>query len=118
MIESIYPKTYHRHTALPVLGPIVDDFAVWLSQCDYPVPTIRTMLGPIGRVDEWLTRRDIHDITELDALVLEACWKQFYRRSWAQGRSDSIFSAISTDSGRVRLTSWSTCAVPRPVLCA
>lgn len=87
MIESICPKTHHRHTALPVLGSIVDDFAGWLSQCDYPVATIRVMLGPIDRVDQWLTRQGIRDITELDALVLEACWRQFYRRSWAQGRT-------------------------------
>jgi site-specific recombinase XerD len=87
MIESICPQTYHRYTALPVLGPILDDFTVWLSQNDYPAPTIRTMLGPIGRVDEWLIHQGICDLTELDALILEACRTHFYRRSWSQGRT-------------------------------
>jgi integrase/recombinase XerD len=87
MIESICPKTYRRHTALPVLGSIVDDFAAWLSQCDYPLETIRVMLGPIDQVDQWLTHQGIRNITELDTLILEACWRRFYRRSGAQGRT-------------------------------
>jgi hypothetical protein len=81
MIDSICPKTHHQYTALPVLGSIVDDFAAGLSQCDYPLATMRVMLGPINQVDQWLTRQRIHDITELDAPVLEACRRQFYCRS-------------------------------------
>lgn len=85
MIESIFLKTHRRYAALPLLGSLVDDFAVWLSQCNYPCETLRVMLGPISQVDQWLRSQGIHDITELDAPILEACWRQFYRRSWAQG---------------------------------
>jgi integrase/recombinase XerD len=87
MLEMICPKTHHRYAALPLLGSLVDDFAVWLSQCDYRPDTIRVMLGPIGQVDQWLRRSGLHEITGLDAPILEACWRQFYRRNSAQGRT-------------------------------
>ena len=87
MLETMFPKTHHRYAALPLLGSLVDDFAVWLSQCDYRPETIRVMLGPIGQVDQWLQSSGLHDITGLDAPVLEACWRHFYRRNSAQGRT-------------------------------
>ncbi len=87
MLEMIFPKTHHRYAALPLLGSLVDDFAVWLSQCDYRPETIRIMLGPIGQVDQWLRSHGSHDLLELDASVLEACWRHFYRRNAAQGRT-------------------------------
>src|SRR5919109_584093 len=87
MLETIFPKTHHRYAALPLLGSLVDDFAVWLSQCDYRPETIRVMLGPIGQVDRWLRLSGLHDLTGLDVSSLEACWRHFYRRNAAQGRT-------------------------------
>ncbi len=85
MLEAIFPKTHHRYAALPLLGSCVDDFARWLSQCDYRPESIRVMLGPIGQVDQWFQSHGIHDMTELDAPVLEACWTHWYRRSATLG---------------------------------
>lgn len=85
MLATMFPTTHHRYTALPILGSRVDDFARWLSQCDYRPTSIRVMLGPIGQVDQWLHRHGIHDLTELDAPVLEACWTHWYRRSATLG---------------------------------
>lgn len=85
MLVTIFPTTHHRYTALPILGSRVDDFARWLSQCDYRPTSIRVMLGPIGQVDQWLERHGIHDLTELNAPVLEACWTHWYRRSATLG---------------------------------
>jgi site-specific recombinase XerD len=79
MLETIFPKTHRRYAALPLLGSRVDDFARWLSQHDYRPQTIRVMLVPIGRIDRWLRRRGVHDVAELQARVLEACWRRFYR---------------------------------------
>ena len=45
------------------------------------------MLGPIGQVDQWLRSYGFHEITSLDAPILEACWRHFYRRNLAQGRT-------------------------------
>ena len=87
MLEMICPKTHHRYAALPLLGSRVDDFAVWLSQCDYRPETIRVMLGPIDQVDQWLRSYGLHEITGLDAPALEAYWRHFYRRNAAQGRT-------------------------------
>ena len=87
MLETMFPNTHHRYATLPLLGSLVDDFAVWLAQCDYRPETIRVMLGPIGQVDQWLHSSGLHDITDLDAPVLEACWRHFYRRNSAQGRT-------------------------------
>jgi hypothetical protein len=87
MLDMIFPKTQHRYAALPLLGSLVDAFAVWLSQCDYRPETIRVMLGPIDQVDHWLRRSGLHELTGLDAPALEACWRHFYRRNAAQGRT-------------------------------
>jgi site-specific recombinase XerD len=95
MIESIFLNTHHRYVALPLLGPLADDFVQWLSQCDYPRQTIRVMLGPIGQVDQWLRSRGVDEITELDIPVMEACWTHFYRRSSGQGRAlGSVIRAL------------------------
>ncbi len=85
MLEAMFPKTHHRYTSLPLVGPCVDDFARWLAQCDYRPESIRVMLGPIGHVDQWLRSYGIHDLPELDASVLEACWTHLYRRNATLG---------------------------------
>ena len=87
MLETLFPKSHHRYAALPLLGSLVDDFAVWLLQCDYRSDTIRVMLRPIDQVDRWLRHSGLHDLTELDAPSLEACWRHFYRRTAAPGRT-------------------------------
>ena len=87
MLDMIFPKTHHRYAALPLLGSLVDALRGRLSQCDYRPETIRVMLGPIGQVDQWLRRYSLHDMTGLDAPALEACWRHFYRRNAAQGRT-------------------------------
>jgi integrase/recombinase XerD len=85
MLETIFPKTYRRYAALPLLGSRVDDFAMWLSRHDYRPQTIRVMLLPIGQIDQWLRRRGVHDVADLHASVLEACWRRFYRDSSTLG---------------------------------
>ena len=85
MLTVMCPRTHHRYAALPLLGSLVDAFAVWLSQCDYRPETIRVMLGPLDQVDQWLQRHDIQDITDLDAPMLEACWRHLSRRSTVLG---------------------------------
>jgi hypothetical protein len=87
MLETMFPKTHHRYAALPLLGSLGDDFAGWLAQGHYRRETIRVMLGTIGQVDQWLCSQGIHAPTALDAPVLEACWRHFYRRNSGQGRT-------------------------------
>jgi site-specific recombinase XerD len=81
MIEALFPKTHDRYTSLPLLGSLVDDFALWLSKNDYRLEAIRVMLRPLGQADQWLQSHGIHALPELDALLLEACWSQFHRRN-------------------------------------
>jgi len=81
MIEALFPKTHHRYAALPLLGSLVDDFALWLSHYDYRLEAIRVMLRPLGQADQWLQSHGIHNLTALDAPLLETCWRQLYRRN-------------------------------------
>jgi integrase/recombinase XerD len=92
MLEAIFPKTHHRYAALPLFGSCVDDFARWLSQCDYRPESIRVMLGPIGQVDQWLRSHGTHQLSELNAPVLEACWTHLYRRNATLG---GLFRAMA-----------------------
>jgi site-specific recombinase XerD len=80
MIASIFPRTHRRYTELPLLGTLVDDFVIWLSEQEYGLGTIRVMFGRLDQLDLWLRKRGVHHIAELDNRILEAGWTHFYRR--------------------------------------
>lgn len=95
MIELIFLKTHNRYTSLPLLGTLVDDFAVWLIQHGYRRETIRVMLLRINQLDPWLRRRDIENVTKLDSEILEAAWKHFYRRGGARSSLGAAIRALA-----------------------
>lgn len=95
MIELVFPKTHNRYASLPLLGTLIDGFVEWLSQTAYPRDTIRTMLLRIDRLDRWLRQRDVKNVAELDADILEAAWKHFYRRTGAPAALGAAIRALA-----------------------
>ena len=95
MIKLVFLKTHSRYTSLPLLGTLIDDFAVWLSQHGYGRATIRVMLLRIDQLDQWLRKRDIQDVAELDSNILEASWKHFYRRGGARASLGAAIRALA-----------------------
>ena len=94
MLERVLPKTHSRYTSLPLLGTLAAGFVGWLSQNGYSKDTIRTMLPRIDRLDRWLRQRDIQDVADLDANILEAAWKHFYRHGGAPASLGAAIRAL------------------------
>ncbi|MDA0232840.1 MAG: tyrosine-type recombinase/integrase [Chloroflexi bacterium] len=80
MLQTLFPKAHHRYTSLSLLGPILDSFATWLVERGYRHSTLRVMLSPMPRIDQWL-RGHVQDVADLDVEVLEACWATFRQHS-------------------------------------
>jgi len=73
MLEEIYPRYHARFSALPLLGPHVEEFVVWLDAQGYPRLPIRLRLRELPRVVERLRQRGarrIEDLTYSDLLRL------------------------------------------------
>lgn len=67
MLEDIYPRYHTRFLCLPLLGPHVAAFVIWLRDHGYPRLPIRLRVRALPRVDEALRRRGIRRIEELTA---------------------------------------------------
>jgi len=73
MLAQIYPRKHARFTSLPLLGPHVEGFVVWLHAKGYPWLPIRLRVRVLPRVEGLLRRRGvrrIHDLTVADLLRL------------------------------------------------
>jgi site-specific recombinase XerD len=67
MLEEIYPRDHTRLSSLPLLGPHVEEFVVWLHAQGYPRLPIRLRLRELPRVAELLRQRGARRIDELTA---------------------------------------------------
>ena len=73
MLATIYPRKHSHFSSLPLLGPHVEGFVVWLCDQGYPILPIRLRVRALPRVDERLRRRgvrQIQDVTSADLLRL------------------------------------------------
>jgi site-specific recombinase XerD len=67
MLQEIYPRDHARFSSLPLLGPHVDEFVVWLHTQGYPRLPIRLRIRELPRVDQLLRRRSVRRIEDLTA---------------------------------------------------
>jgi hypothetical protein len=89
LLVQIRPRSYTLWLALPIFGPLLDDFLRWLHDRKYADGTIRNFLKALPKVVHWLRRRRI---TQLDQLTLPDLQKahDYYRpkqddASWTLG---------------------------------
>ena len=66
LLVQIRPRAFTCWRALPIFGPILDDFVQWLANQGYSVGTISNYLKAIPTVIGWLRR---HRITALDQVT-------------------------------------------------
>jgi len=66
-LVQIRPRSFTLWRALPIFGPLLDDFLRWLHDQKYSDGTIRGFLMDLPKVVLWLRRRRI---TQLDQLTL------------------------------------------------
>ncbi len=62
MLAEIYPRFHARFTALPLLGPHLEGFVVWLRSQGYPRLPIRLRIRETPRLDARLRRRGVHAV--------------------------------------------------------
>lgn len=70
MLDDLYPRLHHRFSALPLLGPHVDDFVCWLHEAGYPRLPIRCRVRELPRVDRALRRRGVRRVRGLSHALL------------------------------------------------
>jgi integrase/recombinase XerD len=66
LLARIRPRAFTLWRALPILGPLLDDFVQWLANQGYTVGTIGNYLKTVPKVIGWLRR---HRITRLDQMT-------------------------------------------------
>lgn len=70
MLEQLFPRIHARLAALPLLGPHVEGFVVWLQSEGYPRLPIRLRVRELPRVDRRLRRRHIRCVEDVTASAL------------------------------------------------
>src|ERR1039458_9539363 len=80
MITEFFPKGFQRYQSLPVLGPLMDRYAEWLRQQQYTWRSTRYELRMAAQVAEYLKRRAVRSIDELQQRHLDTCYHRFCQR--------------------------------------
>jgi hypothetical protein len=86
MLGTLFPKVSKKCLALPLFGPVIEDFASWLVQQGYAHLHMRATLNVVRKVDRYLRRKGIHHIEDITDLALHHYWRTLRRRApWEAG---------------------------------
>ena len=80
MIAQLFPGDFQRYLSLPVLGPLMDRYADWLNKQQYTWRSARYELRMAGRVVDYLKKRAVGRLEDLDHQYLDDCHRWFRRR--------------------------------------
>src|ERR1700694_2925793 len=81
MLTTLFPKAFHKHSALPLLGSIADNFDDWLFERGYTVASRTHASETLRRIDEDLRRRGMEDVKDLTHSILNRSWTALARTS-------------------------------------
>jgi integrase/recombinase XerD len=73
MLADLFPKVHRSYSTLPVLGPVLDGFAEWLSQHGYPRVPICRHVRTARHIDHVLQRRGCKAVGEVTREALHGC---------------------------------------------
>src|SRR5579863_8148547 len=65
LLQKIRPRSHPQWRALPILGPLLDDFLQWLQDKHYTLLTIASYLQVLPPLVDWLHRRRIKALSQL-----------------------------------------------------
>ena len=80
MITKFFPGGFTRYLSLPILGPVMDSYAAWLHEQQYTWRSARYELRMAGHVADYLKRRAVRGIQDLDHHHLDECHRWFRHR--------------------------------------
>jgi integrase/recombinase XerD len=101
MIAEIFPQDFQRYQSLPVLGPLIDRYADWLRRQQYTWRSTRYELRMAAHVAEYMRRRAVRRIDELEQRHLDACHHRFLRRFPGEAGSVLVLARFLYESGHV-----------------
>lgn len=105
MLSDIYPRFHQRYASLPLLGPYLEGFVVWLQSQGYPRLPIRLRIRAAKQLDVLLREHGVVRLEELSADEL---------LSYAPGSSqDDIYRAALVRSLVRYLAAQGRLAPPR-----
>jgi integrase/recombinase XerD len=78
MISHAFPIHYQRYLDLPVLGPVMDQYAAWLFEQQYTYRSARYELRMAAHISRFLKDRGNHSVEEVSEDGLQTCY-QFFR---------------------------------------
>jgi integrase/recombinase XerD len=80
MLKDLFPKIHENYRGLPILGPVVDDFADWLQEHGYRHSTCVLQIRTIRFIEAYLRRHGVQPGSTFTRDELEACWRWYSRR--------------------------------------
>ncbi len=86
MLVELFPRIHARFSSLPLLGPHVDDFVIWLHARGHARLPIYRRIREAPRVDKGLRRRGVRSLSRVSRLQL--------LRLAPQDSQDDIYLAV------------------------
>jgi site-specific recombinase XerD len=65
--------------ALPILGPVLNDFTTWSLQRGYPAVTVRDQLKNVLRLDNFFLDHNVKGLSDLTPNLFGAAWLYYHR---------------------------------------
>jgi len=84
MISKFRPRAHQRYSSLPVLGPILDEFAEWSTRRGYTFLTVRYKLHDARHLDGLFREFGIQGVSDLTHDSFEAACSHYRRRGLIQ----------------------------------
>ena len=87
MLIDLFPRAHARFLSLPVLGPLLDGLARWLSRRGYPASAIRARIRRTAVLETLLADRGLQDLAEI-------CKSQLLELTARKSQADIGLSAL------------------------
>ena len=75
MLTTLFPRAFHKHSTLPLLGSMADDFDDWLVEQGYAVNSRIYAIEMLHHIDQDLRRRGIKHVSSLSRPALHRSWR-------------------------------------------
>ena len=111
-IAEIFPEGFQRYQSLPVLGPLMDRYADWLRRQQYTWRSTRYESRMAAQVAEYLKRRTVRRIDELEQRHLDRCHHLFREKFPGEAGSVLVLARFLYECGHVDKKSSSTAHTP------
>jgi site-specific recombinase XerD len=101
MITQLFPKVFQKYLDLPVLGPLMEAYTVWLFEQQYTHLSNRQNLYMAAHVCEFLKSRGIDCVEDVSESDLQACY-QLFRRKFTRAGSVRVLTRFLIEQSLVQ----------------